>query len=65
MVRLYVDNLILILTETAPPDLTDAAIGALDHRKHVQVRYEPSDFEPRAYVPMYSKFIGQMGRMRA
>ena len=29
------------------------------------VRYEPSDFEPRAYVPMYSKFIGQMGRMRA
>ena len=63
MIRIYCDNRIIIITSACPRDLADLVIRCLDRRGPRHVKAEYSD-EFGYSIPRFSKFIGQMGRMR-
>ena len=61
MIRIYLSNVTLIITEACPVDLAQCAIKALCNRgipDQVECEY---DDEIKPYIPRYSKFIGQLG----
>ena len=62
MIKIHLHNLILVITDTCPRDLADAAIRALDRRGpvYVDLNDDYSDIYPRK-MPRFSPFIGQLG----
>lgn len=60
MIRIFIGNLTLIITNTCPRDLSDLAIRCLDHRGP---GYIQQDWDERTWVhpPRWSAFIGQLG----
>ena len=63
MIRIFIDNLVLILTPTCPRDLSDTAIRCLDRRDPERVKVEYDD-EFKMPIPRFSPFVGQLGRLR-
>ena len=63
MLTITWDNMTIIITNRCPRDLADLVVRCLDHRgpKHVKVEYSDNFGYS---IPRFSKFIGQMGRMR-
>lgn len=63
MIKIIWDNRTFIITPTCPPDRAALAVRCLDCRgpKHVKVEYD----DGFGYsIPRFSKFVGQMGRLR-
>lgn len=63
MIRIFIDNLTLIITPLCPRDLSDCAIRCLDRRNPERVKVDYSD-DFKMPVPRFSKFVGQLGRLR-
>ena len=59
MIKIEIDNLILIITDACPTEWSECAIRCLNkQRPKAMAWYED---EPKPYIPRYSKFIGQLG----
>ena len=63
MIIIYCGNLTLIITDACPADLYECAIRCLDHRGPT---FGPQQYDDdhKTFVPRFSKFVGQMGRLR-
>ena len=64
MIKIYCHNQTLIITDTCPREFAECAIRCLDTRKPKR-QEQVYDDEHNMYIPRYSKFIGQLGRVRA
>lgn len=60
---IYWGNKVLMITSACPDDWARCAINCLNEKPAKQHTYEHVD-ETRAYIPRYSKFVNQMGRLR-
>lgn len=60
---LYADNLVLIVEPTCPKTISDCAINCLDRRTQRYVKVEHND-DFRMPIPRFSRFVGQLGRLR-
>jgi hypothetical protein len=61
MIRIFLSNITLIITDDCPDDMAACAIKTLCNRgipDQVECEY---DDEIKSYIPRYSKFIGQLG----
>lgn len=63
MIIIYCGNLSLIITDECPVDYAQCAIRCLDHRGPA-FRPQQYDDDRKTFVPRFSKFVGQMGRLR-
>ena len=63
MIKIEIDNLILIITDTCPTEFSECAIRCLN-KQRPKAMAEWVDDEPKMHIPRSSKFIGQLGRIR-
>ena len=67
MIKIEIDNLVLIITDTCPTEFSECAIRCLNKQRPKAMAEwvdEWVDDEPKMHIPRFSKFIGQLGRIR-
>ena len=61
MIKIEIDNLILIITDACPTEFSECAIRCLNKQRPRAIADWIED-EPKIHIPRHSKFIGQLSR---
>ena len=61
MIRITIDNMILIITDTCPADRARLAVSCLDRRGPRYVEQTGISDSYGVGIPKFSAFIGQLG----